>query len=142
MKKLTLAFIYSVMISQCAYGADLADGYYNEYFLGMKSGGPWAHSELKSQITNMLKDDSLSVLCVIGPDNTVSSYVEVEQYRKTHAKVELTSTCNGGGWVYVGPYVDIESAKGSRIYYTGAMLHTIDGETLLCKSSACVVVKR
>jgi hypothetical protein len=140
MKRLLYIFVCLNLLVGHTVAAEPVNGYFNEYYLGMKSGGPWGHAELKKQIERMLKDDSLTVLCVIGPDNTAVSAFDVEKYRETHTKVEVSPTCKGGGWVYVGPYADIELAKENRFYYTNAMLHTMEGKTLLCESSVCVVV--
>lgn len=140
MQKLSLIFIFSITVFSFAHSAELEDGYYNEYFLGSKSGGPWLHDNLAKRLKIMTKGKSLKVFCIKGPDNTITTGVEVEQYRKNNPKSEILKKCKGSGWVYVGPYSTFKLAEDNYTYYSGAMLHTIPSNILLCESLMCRVI--
>jgi len=133
-----LALLFTT--SSFVHSTELVDGYYNEYYLGSKSGGPWFHDDLAKQLMVITKGKSLSVLCIKGPDSTTAIVIDVKEYRKNNPKVEVLNKCKGSGWVYVGPYSSYKLAKHELNYYSRAMLHTIPSEVLNCKSLTCKVI--
>ena len=141
MHKIILTILCYLSVMSHVYSEELTDGYYNEYFLGSKSGGPWFHDELAKQLKIMVKGKPLSVLCVKGPDSTTSTGIDVEKYRKNNPVTVIVEKCKRSGWVYVGPYISFQLANKSLNYYSGAMLHTIPSKVLACKSLKCRVIK-
>lgn len=118
----------------------LSDGFYNEYFLGAKSGGSSFHSGLAESLREKANGLHVGVACINGPDMATMSVVALEQYRKKHPVIETTKKCDGSSSVLVGPFLSLEDAKSNFHDLSGVMLHAIENCIFECKGRKCVIV--
>lgn len=140
MLKKIIVLISVALLSPVAISSQINDGFYIDYFLGARSGGPSWHGDLAKGFEEMLVGRNLNVFCVEGPDSTIANSIEVDDYYKENPTPKITTECANSGWVRVGPYQNLEIAKEAYYQYEVPMLHTIASSILKCTNNECQVV--